>query len=368
VSAKRKKPSSGTPTSPGLLHQFGQKLDQLLWRQNERSQPDADDIVTAQALPDNDPVACFLRFEEIFADDLKWPQRLLNLLVNSMELSCGFLTEILNGNTKNYHLMSQYPADVGLESLQPISSGLAGWVHTKLKPLALSSLNIDQNISYIFHSGDPLKKATSFYGWPLIYNGSLRGALLLIGSDGHTLSPEKIALLDCLALRLAAHYHQYRLLGLLGELSKLDSQTGLPHRDFFIERLSRLLADSSGSETSLWLLCISGLGHFAVGHGQAEATELTKALSQQLLRDARPEWEVGHISYGLFALAAPYSDRLAVENAILSFQKRLNDWPLSNRSENVFFIFHQVVVRFPQDGEKAEALLEAAMANLAESD
>jgi GGDEF domain-containing protein len=368
VSAKRKKPPDKTSTSPGLLHQFGQKIDQLLSRNNERRQTFSGEGSPEPLQPEEDLLGAFIRLEELLASGSTWPERLLDLLVNSLDLTWGFLTIILSGQTKNYHIKTEYPPPVGLESLQPISSGLVGWVHTKLQPLALSTLNLDQNISYIFHPGDPLKNATSFYGWPLIYVGNLKGSLILVGSEGQVLSPAKLAFLDCLAMRLAAHYHQCRLFELVSDLSKLDSQTALPHREFFIERLSSLLADNSDGESALWLMCISGLGHFAANHGQMAASELIKALSQQILRDARPEWEVGHVSYGLFTLAAPYRDRLAVENAILSFQKRLNDWPLPAKAERVYFIFHQVVVRAPQDGDKAEVLLETALSKLAESD
>ena len=104
-------------------------------------------------------------------------------------------------------------------------------------------------------------------------------------------------------------------------------------------------------------MCVSGLGNFSVGQGAKEAGELLRALAQQLMRDVQPGWEAGHVSYGVFTLA--------VENALLSFQKRLNDWPLPPKAERVYFIYHQAVVRYPQDGTTAEALLEAALTKLA---
>ncbi|MDR2455777.1 MAG: diguanylate cyclase, partial [Deltaproteobacteria bacterium] len=231
--------------------------------------------------------------------------------------------------------------------------------------LTLSALNLDSSLSYLFHPGDGLTKATSFYGWPLMRGDTMWGSLMLAG-DGEVLDEPKKAFLEVLAMRLAAHYQEERLAVMAAEQSQLDPQTGLPHREIFLERLERLLEASK--DVCLWLMCVSGLGNFSVGQGRQESGALLKALAQQLMRDIQPGWEAGHVSYGVFTLAAPHSERQAVENAVLAFQKRLNDWPLPPKAERIYFIFHQAVVRHPQDGEKAEALLEAALTKLALSE
>jgi GGDEF domain-containing protein len=321
-----------------------------------------------------DPLSFWSKIESVLAyqDDKQggWQQALTRLLIGYSGLSWAFLTEFLPGDSKHFHLLSCYPEQIDLESLQPINPGLAGWVHSKLEPLALPSVKTDENLSFIFHQGDPLKKATSFYGWPLIYNQSPRGALLLVGSDNQLLAQDKIVFLNCFSHRLAAHFHQERLVNRVVELSRLDPQTGLPHRSYFIERLDRLIMLLAVKKIGLTLslLNVSGLGSFAKSYGQEEARNLLRALAQQLLQSSGPEWELGHISYGLFALAVPSAERKQLDDTIIDFQKRLSDWALPTRSGRASFLFHHCQVEFPQDGSKSEAFLESALANLAHSE
>jgi GGDEF domain-containing protein len=348
---------------------MGQRLDQLLSRPAVRPAGGSSGSAPAAGDPPSDAVSAFGRVERLLAlpggAESEWPPVLLDLLASLTGMSMAFLTSTLPGNSKRYHLRAAWPPGLGLDKLQAVGSGLAGLVHAKRQPLLLSSLNLDQNLSYIFHQSDGLTKATSFYGWPLLHGDSMWGALILAG-DGEPLDDSMRAFLEVLAMRLAAHYQQERLVVMAAEQSQLDPQTGLPHREVFVERLANLL--EAEGDVSLWLMCVSGLGNFSVGQGAKEAGELLRALAQQLMRDIEPSWEAGHVSYGVFTLAAPHDERLAVENALMAFQKRLNDWPLPPKAERVYFIYHQAVVRHPQDGAKAEALLEAALTKLALSE
>lgn len=361
MSSKRNKP----PANPGIFHQMSQKIDKFLTR------PQGQDPAPVKEAPEPpaDAVAAFGRVERLLAlpggADGEWPPVLLDLLISLTGMSMGFLTSTLPGNSKRYHVRAAYPPDLSVEPLQKVGSGLAGWVHAKLQPLTLSNINLDSKLSYLFDPNDGLTGATSFYGWPLIKGDTMWGALMLAG-NGATLDEPMKAFLEVLAQRLAAHYQEERLVVMAAEQSQLDPQTGLPHREIFLERMEALL--KSAQDVTLWLMCVSGLGNYSVGQGRKESGALLKALAQQLMRDIQPCWEAGHVSYGVFTLAAPHAERLAVENALLSLQKRLNDWPLPPTADKVYFIFHQAMVRHPQDGEIAEALLEAALTKLALSE
>jgi GGDEF domain-containing protein len=348
---------------------MGQKLDKFLTRPAGQSGAAPQAAPSEASEPPSDAVAAFGRVERLLAlpggADGEWPPVLLDLLINLTGLSWGFLTQTLPANDKRYHIRAFYPPDLRVERLQAVGSGLAGWVHANKQALALGALNLGSSLSYLFHKGDGLTSATSFYGWPLLRGESMWGALMLAG-EGEVLDDAKKAFLEVLAMRLAAHYQEERLGIMAAEQSQLEPQTGLPHRDVFLERLERLMG--SASDVTVWLMCVSGLGNYSVGQGRKEAGALLKALAQQLMRDIQPGWEAGHVSYGVFTLAAPFAERLAVENAVLSCQKRLNDWPLPPKAEKVYFIFHQAVVRHPQDGENAEGLLEAALTKLALSE
>jgi GGDEF domain-containing protein len=144
----------------------------------------------------------------------------------------------------------------------------------------------------------------------------------------------------------------------------LDSQTGLPHRSHFLERLDRQIDISTVQKQDLVLAIagISGLGRYSVNHGQQATRNLLRSLSLLLLQNSQDSWEIGHISYGIFALSVPTSEEEQLDKTLLMFKKRLID---------VFgqagFSCHQARVSCPQDGTKPEALLESALTTLAES-
>ncbi|MDR1545319.1 MAG: GGDEF domain-containing protein [Deltaproteobacteria bacterium] len=369
MTSKKKSRSKPVPDeNPGLLRQMGQGLDKVLSRLNERGQKTPASPLD-EAIMSGDFLAIWPRVEEILSpqdSENAWSQNILSLILSFSGLTWAFLTEMLPGDPTHFVILAHQPQQPKLALRHPIDSGLAGWVHVKLDALALPTLTGAEKVASIFHPGDPLKNATSFYGWPLISNQTLRGSLLLAGSDGKTLAAEQLSFLDCLALRLAAHLHQDRLTSRVVELSRLDPQTGLPHRSYFIERLERLvnLFGVQGQSVTLTLLSVSGLGRFAAAHNQEDARSLLRSLAQQLLQHSGPDWELGHVSYGLFALAAPASERQTLEKTLLLFQKRLSDWPIPTRSGRVSFVYHQAQVAFPEDGTKAELLLEAALTSL----
>jgi GGDEF domain-containing protein len=372
VSSKRKKSTNKDNT--GILQQVGLSFDRFKSRFNDRGQGPSDDSPIDSSLFDLDALSFWNKIESVlpYQDDQDggWPIVLLKLLIGYSGLHWAFLTEFLPGDSKHFHLLASYPEQADLESLQPINSGLAGWVHTKLEPLALPSVKTDENLSFVFHQDDNLKKATSFYGWPLVYNQAPRGAVLLAGTGNQVLAQEKIAFLNCFSHRLAAHFHQERLINRVIELSRLDPQTGLPHRSYFIERLERLIMVLSVKKIGLTLslLNISGLGNFAMTYGQEEARTLLRSLAQQLLQHSGQQWELGHISYGLFALAAPATERAELDNTIILFQKRLSDWPIPTRSGRASFLFHHSQIDYPSNDTKPEAFLETALASLAQSE
>jgi GGDEF domain-containing protein len=297
-----------------------------------------------------------------------WSLALPQLIQNVTGLSHVFITELLPGNPRQYVITASYPEIPSLTASHSLDSGLAGWVHTKLLPLALPNLKTEGNISYIFYQGDPLRRSTSFFGWPLIFNQLLLGALILSGTKDQNLESQKQAFCATLSMRLAAHLHQERLVGRIVELSGLDTQTGLPHRSYFLERLERLtgLLSVQNKGFNLTVLGVSGLGRFAQDNGQEEAKSLLRAIAQQLLQYATDDWELGHISYGIFALAVPDSDRASLENSIKLLKRRLDEWPQTRSAGRGSFIFHESQVAFPQDGTKPESLLEAALTSLAQ--
>jgi GAF domain-containing protein len=307
------------------------------------------------------------KIEEILASpsaDGGWLAGLPPLILELTGLSWVFLTEIFTGDQDHYAILSECPEVPSLDTRQSFASGLAGLVHAKLTPLALPNLNPNDDVTAIFQPGDPLKKATSFYGWPLIYNHIPWGGLILAGTKGQTLGPEILRFLECLVLRLAAQLQQEKLVGRVLELNGLDSQTGLPHRSHFLERLDRQMEITKvqKKDLALSILGLSGLGRHAVSNGQEATRELLRSLSLLLLQNCEDSWEIGHVSYGIFSISVPLKDEDNLDKAITMFKRRLID--VFGQSG---FSCHHARVYFPQDGSKPEALLESALTALAES-
>jgi GGDEF domain-containing protein len=346
---------------------MGQGFDKVINKLNNRSEPKPPPS-PGKDLARANPLALCWKLEEILLyDDEKnpWPQELLKFVLNFSKLSWGFLTEILTGDPKHFVIIAGQPFPQNLEPRQPIASGLAGYVHASAQPLAIASIKTVEDLSFVFYPGDPLKKAVSFYAWPLIYNEAVRGSLILMGKSDQLLDDEAIHFLDFVALRLSSHYQQFKLLNRVVELNHLDAQTGLPHRTFFIQRLERLIEARKTEGVTLSLLSVSGLGRYALSFGQQETAKLLKELAKELLTYSAQEWEIGHVSYGLFAIAAPAGEKQNLDAVVDNFQRALSGWSIPTRTGRVNFVFHHSEASFPANGSKPEMLLEVALSNLA---
>ncbi|MDR2405138.1 MAG: hypothetical protein LBE27_02065 [Deltaproteobacteria bacterium] len=317
-----------------------------------------------------DPFSLWQSIEEILANDVSdtyWLSAIPAFLADITELTWGFITEIYDGDNQHYFIRGHFPQIPDLPDSHSVDAGLAGWVHHNFKPLALHSLNTQDNLTFIFSQKEPIKRPTSFYGWPLIYAGGLVGGLFLVGTKNKTLSPELQGLFQPLSLRLGAHIIHMRLFDRVKELKGLDPQTGLPHRTNFLDRLERLISIMSvqNQPLRLRLLSISGLGRYSLSHSLKDTQNLLRKISSQLLHFATESWELGHISYGLFAIAAPENQLSELDKTTYLLKKILNEWSSFGQTQGNF-IFHEKEVSFPKDGSKAEELLEKALTLLAQ--
>ena len=286
-------------------------------------------------------------------------------------LSWAFLTVLRADDKKHYYLAAASAnSPQGLAGKYPLSSGLAGWLHTKLKPLAIDRLKTDSQNSYIFQKNEPLRGFRSFYGWPILYNDQPRGALILAGAEGETLEHDLSEAMVCVVDRLAAQLHLDRLIAKVLEMDQMDTQTGLSYRGSFMESLRQLMrvADVKGEGADLYVLAASGLGALAVSHGQGTAGDLLKALAVRLKDGPRPTWKLGHISHGVFTLATPSADAAEARLFISRFKKSLENWPLPESAGRAGLGLFLSMASYPRDGAAPEELLEAALTALAESE
>lgn len=294
----------------------------------------------------------------------------LRLIREASGLEWVFLTGLLPGDPQNYYLLEALgPRDAALSDRWPLNAGLAGWVQTKGASLGLPRVKDQGTRSYVFSPEEGFK-ITAFYGWPLKYGGKLRGGLFLAGErpgPGEELSSQLRQLLPTLCLRLAVQGQLERLAYRIAELGRLDAQTGLPHRTYFLNRLGNLLelAQVRNEGVTLYILGLSGLGRFAQNNGQEAARELLQSICRNLLSLARPSWELGHVSYGILAMAAWTSELRAMEAAVAALGRRLADWPLENGPGRASLGFFPAMANCPNDATGPEGLLEEALMRLA---
>ncbi len=292
----------------------------------------------------------------------------LELIRQFTGLTWAFLTVLKPGDNKNYYLIALSDNAPEMPRKTPLSSGLAGWLHTKEKPLYIDKLKADSRNSYVFQKNEPDLGFRSFYGWPILYNDQVRGSLVLAGREGETLDPVLIEVLDCVVDRLAAQFHLDRLIMKLMEMEETDAQTNLPSRGFFLDNLAHLMevADLKGDKVDLFVLATSGLGSFAAEYGQAAAGALLKSLAKELKGGLLPSWRLGHVSYGVFTLAVPSADRAESKKFLSAFKKKLQNWPLSDHSGRVELGLFLALGTYPNDGDSPEKLLEVALLALAQ--
>jgi GGDEF domain-containing protein len=196
------------------------------------------------------------------------------------------------------------------------------------------------------------------------------GGLILVGTNRQVLEPGNLQFFSAVAARLGAHIHHMRSQERVSELKSLDPLTGLPHRLNFLARLDRLISllAVQGERMRLRLLCISGLGRYSLTHDLEDTMILLRKISSHFLHFTNDYWELGHISYGLFAIAVPENQAEELEKCTSLLKKSLNEWPTIGRlpgKKN--FIFHEKDVFCPDDGDKPERLLGTALAQLAEA-
>jgi len=286
-------------------------------------------------------------------------------------LTWAFMTVLKASDKKHYYLAAASPnTPDSLAGRHLLSSGLAGWLHTKLKPLTIDRLRTDSQNSYIFQKNEPLKGFRSFYGWPILYNDQPRGALILAGTEDETLDHGLLEALDCVVDRLAAQLHMDRLIAKVLDLDQMDAQTGLPYRGPFLEGLRQMMqvGDVKGEGVDLYVLATSGLGLLSVSHGQETAADILKSIAGRLREGLRANWGLGHVSYGVFTLITPAADSAAAQSFIFQFKQSLENWPLPGTTGRAGLGLFLALAAYPRDGSSPEELLEAALTALAEGD
>ena len=350
-----------TDKSHKILYQFGRILEMGLKR------------VRASSGPGNAAsMAEFLvGLEPLLARRIDSPADLEKILHQMREfagarLCC--LAEALPGRPDQYLLLG-YEGDTPprlKEKVLPRSSGLAGWVFQRQQSLVLDRERTDSEKSFIFSPQDGLAGLPAFAGFPVFWQGRLRGALILASDKPMNLGPDRTEALSLAANRLGSALEMDRLYRRVAELGGLDPQLGLPHRTYFAERLTRTLKLSSVQKRSACLMAIKfvGLSDVALNLGQEAALEALRGASRMIMAECRDDYELGHLSYGIIGVAMGGVGSEEADRIVAVLSEQLADHPLTSTRGRISLSVSSARADYPGEGQTAETLIEACLQKL----
>lgn len=343
-----------TEKSHKILSQFAKTLEMTLERINQAS----------DALTKASTMTFIGDLEELLGERIQDPdrmERVLELLKTFNGANACYLAAVFPGDPERFHLISadrENQGDVAGKSYE-IGKGLAGWVLEKKKPLFLDRAGADSERSFLFHTDERIKTYQTFAGYPLIWGKRLRGALLFTGEQPLKLNADKSRGMEIAATRFAAAMELELLFRRIGELGKLDTQIGLPHRTFFIDRLNRMIKMSSlqGEKTTLLTITVENIDDVAIETGQDAAKEMMKSVSRRIFSLCGPDFEVGCLSHGVIGIAIPGSDMAFVNQRCGEITAKLRDRPLETGYGRVRGVIKDSMVQYPENGMTAEELI-----------
>ncbi len=350
-----------TEKSHKILNQFGQALEATLARIDRAAEgPRLSKVLTL--VSDLDGI---LNQRDQTGRSL---DQAINLIRTYADAAACFLVAVLPTDPSRMILLAQDPPmDLRLpQDNQPSDQGLIGWIIQNKKPLVLEKTRLDGDRSFIFYPEEPLEDLIGFIGYPLIFGGRMRGALLLAGEESHRLGKAEDLGLEPVAARMAARLEMEVLFQRVAELNRLDPQVGLPHRTYFTKRLTRMMdmASVQGIELTLLLIELANLGDVALEVGQEAAHEVLRAAARYMLANTRPDFELGHLSYGIIGLAVMGAFEDEEQAIIDGLAAEVADRPLEMIEGRARVEVRPAVVRYPAEVDRAEDMIQLGLVKL----
>jgi len=147
----------------------------------------------------------------------------------------------------------------------------------------------------------------SLVAMPLIIAGRRLGALLLASKEMNRADSEELLLLEEIRTTLSFALEMRERAGAAEQLTRFDTQTGLPTRKLFCERLERLLQERSVPHEALTVATfdVHGLGSINDTYGRRAGDLLLQRIAERLSRDLDKADRIGYLGGGVFALALP---------------------------------------------------------------
>ncbi len=285
----------------------------------------------------------------------------LSLLRTYFKVAACFITG-LHPENRDYYQVLAYDADRECLLARDhfnTGQGLMGWILREKKSLNLERVRFDTDKSFIFYPTEPLSHVTSFAGLPLIWGRRLQGALCLAGIEPMKIDDITARVLEMSADRLAATLEMEGLFRQASDISRLDSQTGLPHRLEFCRRVTRRL---NSSINTLSLICIKlDLEPLIIEVGQETADKVLKKAAQELIAQTEEDTELGHLTYGVFGLALPdrtESETESIIQTLVECLEKLDADLAGKRPRLAVQTFH---APYPANARRAEDLINRGL-------
>jgi len=291
-----------TEKSLKILHQFGQILKLTITR-----------VRQIEEGRQRDKAMNFLNMigEALYRRDRpdKYLNRAAGLIREFAEAKACFIAGVIPEDRTRYRLLAQdaRQTDQLRQDIFIVDQGLIGWIMKEKKPLILKKTRLGTEKSYLFYPDEPFAGFTSFAGLPLIWGGRLLGAVCLGGDESLRITDISAQALETAADRLAVALEMELLISRIGDLSRLDSQTGLPHRTEFCRRVDRMINSPLSRSSDIFVIIIKliNLETINTDPGPERTEAVLKAVAEHLLNQTSRDIELGHLDYGVFGLAIP---------------------------------------------------------------
>jgi diguanylate cyclase (GGDEF)-like protein len=208
----------------------------------------------------------------------------------------------------------------------------------------------------------------SLVALPLLVDKTALGVLVLAARDLVTLSKEELQMLRDVSGNVSFAMQYLQKDTTVRFLSHFDPQTGLAKRTLFCERLSRLIAASTG-QPSRYAVCVIDIERLSVindSFGRRIGDLLLQHVADRVKRRFPQSEHIGHFGGGTFAVVQDLGIR-AIDDVLAAGREHgpaLFGEPFNIEQQTIPIAVRSGLVIYPDHGNNANSLVQNAEAAL----
>jgi diguanylate cyclase (GGDEF)-like protein/putative nucleotidyltransferase with HDIG domain len=245
----------------------------------------------------------------------------------------------------------------------PIGEGLSGWVLDNNKPILNGNPAVEPG-----YLADPSKFSTlrSALAIPLVSGDSFQGVLALYAADQDAFCKQHLRVLFSVRRMVSGIVRLALDLPLEPAAVEVDGLTGLATALAFHRRLEQDLesGQATGSRLAVLLCDLDGMKWISDHLGQMTRAELTRSFGDTLRRQCQDAYLAARLSGDQFGLLLPGSDPASMQERIEAIAGMVRS-NCASESQQEVIEFRAGWALYPDDGEYAETLVEAAEGRMA---